>query len=230
MKEIGLIGGTSWESTQHYYQIINKEVNARLGGFHSAKILMSSVDFAEIMDLMENNEWENMAKFLSHTAQKLEQGGADCVLICTNTLHKVADDVQKNIDIPLIHIADSTAKKIVENNFHQIGLLGTKLTMEEDFYKGRLVNRHNLDVIIPNDTDRQIIHSVIFNELCQGEIKDESRQKYTKIIESLGDSGAKAIILGCTEIASLISPRDTKIPLFDTTKIHALSAVDFALK
>ncbi len=229
MKTIGLIGGMSWESTASYYRLINESVKERLGGLHSAKLCLYSVNFAEIEAYQHAGDWEKTASILINAAQSLEKAGAMCILICTNTMHIVASQIQASIDIPLLHIADATANNIQQQGIDTIALLGTAYTMEKDFYKGRLINNYQLQVITPNANDHQIVHQIIYNELCLGNIKDASRQEYLRIINSLIDQGAKGIILGCTEIALLIKPQDTSIALFDTTEIHALSAVDWAL-
>ncbi len=230
MKIIGLIGGMSWESSQEYYRIINETVKEMLGGFHSAKIIMYSVDFEEIEKLQHQEKWRELTELMIDAARRIERGGADFVVICTNTMHKMADDVQKNIKIPLLHIADVTAEKIKEKGLRKIGLLGTKFTMEEEFYKGRLAERYGLDVIIPNEEERQIVHDVIFNELCLGEIKQSSKEQFKKIMQNLVSRGAEGIILGCTEIPLLVKQEDVEVPLFDTTMIHAKSAVEYAIK
>ena len=230
MKTIGLIGGMSWESSLEYYRIINELVKEKLGGLHSAKSLMYSLDFDEIEKLQHQGKWDKLTSIMIKAAQDLEKGGADFVLICTNTMHKMADDVQDNINIPLLHLVDTTADKIKQNRLKKVGLLGTKFTMEEDFYKGRLMNKYGLDVIIPNENDRQIIHQVIYQELCLGNIKKSSKDRYIEIINKLIESGAEAVILGCTEIPLLIQQEDVKVPLYDTTTIHAEAAVEYSLK
>jgi len=230
MRTIGLIGGMSWESSQEYYRIINQTVKERLGGFHSAKIIMYSVDFEEIEKLQHQGKWKELTELMIDAAQRVEKAGADFVVLCTNTMHKMADEVQKNIKIPLLHIADATAEKIKEKGLGKIGLLGTKFTMEEDFYKGRLKEKYGLDVIIPNEEERQIVHDVIYKELCMGEIKQSSKEQFKKIIQNLVSNGAEGIILGCTEIPLLIKQEDVEVPLFDTTKIHAKAAVEYAIK
>ena len=230
MKTIGLIGGMSWESSLEYYRIINELVKEKLGGLHSAKSLMYSLDFDEIEKLQHQGKWDKLTSVMIKAAQNLEKGGADFVLICTNTMHKMADDVQDNINIPLLHLVDTTADKIKQNRLKKVGLLGTKFTMEEDFYKGRLMNKYGLDVIIPNENDRQIIHQVIYQELCLGNIKKSSKDQYIEIINKLIESGAEAVILGCTEIPLLIQQEDVKVPLYDTTTIHAEAAVEYSLK
>lgn len=230
MKTIGLIGGMSWESSLEYYRIINEQVKEKLGGLHSAKSLMYSLDFDEIEKLQHQGKWDKLTSVMIKAAQDLEKGGADFVLICTNTMHKMADDVQDNINIPLLHLVDTTADKIKQNRLKKVGLLGTKFTMEEDFYKGRLMNKYGLDVIIPNEKDRKIIHQVIYQELCLGNIKKSSKDRYIEIINKLIESGAEAVILGCTEIPLLIQQEDVKVPLYDTTTIHAEAAVEYSLK
>jgi len=230
MRTIGLIGGMSWESSQEYYRIINETVKEILGGLHSAKIIMYSVDFEEIEKLQHQGKWKELTELMIDAAQRVEKGGADFVVICTNTMHKMADEVQKNIKIPLLHIADATAEKIQEKGLGKIGLLGTKFTMEEDFYKGRLKEKYGLDVIIPNEEERQIVHDVIYKELCIGEIKQSSKEQFKKIIQNLVSNGAEGIILGCTEIPLLIKQEDVEVPLFDTTMIHAKAAVEYAIK
>lgn len=230
MKTIGLIGGMSWESSRQYYTIINESVKEKLGGLHSAKSLMYSVDFEEIGKLQHKGEWDKLTELMIEAAKNLEKGGADFIIICTNTMHKMAEEIQNNIQIPLLHIADSTAEKIKQKDIKKIGLLGTKFTMEDDFYKGRLIDKFGIDVIIPNDEERQIIHDVIYNELCLGKIKQSSKEKFKNIIQNLVSDGAEGIILGCTEIPLLIKQEDIEVYLFDTTTIHAKSAVEYALK
>ncbi|GIO85624.1 aspartate racemase [Paenibacillus faecis] len=229
MKTIGLIGGMSWESSLLYYQIINQRVNEKLGGLHSAKSLMYSVDFDEIKSLQYQGKWDEATKLMMDAAQKLESGGADFIVICTNTMHKMAKEVEESVTIPLLHIADATAKEMVKDGRKKVALLGTAFTMEQDFYKGRLRDKFGLDVIVPGEADRRVIHDIIYQELCLGIINDESRQSYLSIIQELGRQGAEAIILGCTEITLLISQEHCGIPLYDTTRLHAESAVDFAL-
>jgi aspartate racemase len=229
MKTIGMIGGMSWESSSEYYRIINETVKAKLGGLHSAKSLMYSVDFSEIEALQHQGNWDKATQLMIEAAQYVEAGGADFVIICTNTMHKMADDVQKNIGIPLLHIADATAEVIKARGLHKIGLLGTKFTMGEDFYRGRLVEKHGLDVIIPQADDRAIVHRVIYEELVLGRINPASRAEYQHIIETLVEAGAQGIILGCTEIGLLVKDEDSRAPLFDTTRIHAVKAVEVAL-
>lgn len=229
MKVIGLLGGMSWESSLEYYRIINETVKERLGGLHSAKCILYSVDFEEIELLQHKGKWDELTKIMIESAQNLEKAGANMVLICTNTMHKMANEVQNAIQIPLLHIADAAAEKVKEKNLKKVGLLGTKYTMEQDFYKGRIKEKYNIDVIIPDTDEREDVHNVIFNELCLGQIKDESREKYKKIIKNLAKNGAEGIILGCTEIPLLINQKDFAIPIFDTTLIHSIAAVDYAL-
>lgn len=229
MKTIGLLGGMSWESTASYYQLINDTVKEKLGGLHSAKIALYSVNFSEIETLQRQGNWDDAAKILTVAAQGLEKAGADFILICTNTMHLVAPQIQEGLSIPLLHIADATGEEIAKKEIKKIGLLGTAFTMEQDFYKGHLEKNYDLSVIIPDEPDRAIIHQVIYEELCLGEIRDASRFEYLRIIDSLVAQGAEGIILGCTEIALLVKPEHTDTELFDTTKIHALKAVEMAL-
>jgi len=229
MKTIGMIGGMSWESTAEYYRIVNQKVKERLGGLHSAKCVMFSVDFHEIETLQDQNQWDEAGRLMADAAENVEKGGADFFIICTNTMHKVADFVQQHVRIPLLHIADPTAKKIKAEAIQKIALLGTRFTMMEDFYKGKLVRDHGLEVIIPSDAEMDIIHKVIYDELCLGIINDASRDQYAEIIDHLVKKGAEGVILGCTEIGLLIKNVDSRIPVFDTTIIHAEAAVDYAL-
>jgi aspartate racemase len=229
MKCIGLIGGMSWESTIEYYRIINQLTAEKLGDLHSAKILMHSVDFAEIEILLKQGDWESIERRMIEAARQLETIGTDCLLICTNTIHKVADHVQDQIDIPLIHIADVTAMEIKKMHLDTVGLLGTRFTMEEDFYRKRLEQDHNIRVLIPEEDERQVVNSVIFNELVLGKILPESKSVFLRIMDGLIKRGAQGIILGCTEIPLLIQQADVPVPVFDTTLIHASSAVACAL-
>jgi len=229
MKTIGMIGGMSWESSIEYYRIINEAVREKLGGLHSAKSIMYSVEFAEIEALQHQNRWDELASIMIEAARSLERGGADFVIICTNTMHKLYDDVQKNIQIPMLNIADATAKKIKTKGIQKIALLGTRFTMEEDFYKGRLVDKYGLEVIIPAAAQMEIVHRVIYDELCAGIINSDSKQRYAEIIQGLVAEDAGGVILGCTEIGLLVKQKDSLVPLFDTTDIHARAAVDFAL-
>lgn len=228
MKTIGLVGGTSWASTVEYYKILNEEVNNRLGGHNFAKCLLYSMNMAEILALIAENNWDGIAEMIIGISQNLTKSGVDCILLCANTLHKVADKVEDNIDVPLIHIADETAKEIRKAGMNKVGLLGTKFTMEMDFYKEKL-NEFNIEVIIPDESDRQYLQDAIFDELSKGILKDNTRNKFLEIIDDLVNKGAEGIILGCTEFPLLISPKDTSAHLFDTTQIHARAAVDFAL-
>ncbi len=229
MKTIGLLGGMSWESTVGYYQTINQSVKRSLGGLHSAKIILNSVDFAEIEKLQHQGDWPATAKILIKAAKSIEAAGADFLLICTNTMHKVAPEIEQAINIPLVHIADATAEHIIKQGISKVGLLGTAFTMEQEFYKGRLTDSYGLTVITPDTEDRKIVHDVIYQELCLGKTNIESKAKYLAIIEKLAQQGAQAIILGCTEIGLLIQQQDTDIPLFDTTRIHANKAVELAI-
>lgn len=229
LKTIGLLGGMSWESTEHYYRLINEETRRILGGLHSAPIAMVSVDFQEIEKLQHAGDWDAAAEVLSKKARQIELAGADFLLICTNTMHKVADEVAAAISIPLLHIADATANHIKESGINTVGLLGTKFTMEHDFYTGRL-QQHNLKVLIPPEGDRNIVHRVIFEELCLGQVNPVSRVEYLRIVDGLYHQGAEAVIAGCTEIGMLVSQQHTEVPLFDTTTIHAKQAVAEALK
>ena len=229
MKTIGLIGGMSWESTIEYYRIINQVVQMKLGGVHSAKIVMVSLDFAEIEELQTQAKWEEATSIMVDSAKRLEKCGADMVLICTNTMHLMADEVQEGINIPLLHIADATAQTVIDQGLNKVGLLGTRFTMEKDFYRGRLEKKHKLKVLIPDENQRDIVHRVIYQELVKGQIKENSREKYREIIESLVKNGVEGIILGCTEIGLLVKQEDTAVPVFDTTDIHARAAVEAAL-
>ena len=229
MKTIGLIGGMSWESSLEYYRIVNETVKEKLGGLHSCKCLMYSVDFGVIEALQHQNKWDELTKLMIEAAQNLKHGGADFIVICTNTMHKMAPEIEHATGLNVLHIADVTGAAISKNQIQKVGLLGTRFTMEGDFYKKRLKDNYDIEVIIPEDADRQIIHDIIYNELCLGVIKDDSRQKYIDIINKLCANGAEGIILGCTEIPLLIKQSDVLIPVYDTTKIHAESAVDFAL-
>jgi aspartate racemase len=229
MKTLGLIGGMSWESTVPYYQHINQTVRETLGGLHSANIVLYSVDFAEVEHLQATGQWDAAGAMLADIARKLEVAGADALLICTNTMHKVADAVQSAVDIPLLHIADPTALAIQQAGFGKVGLLGTRFTMEQDFYRSRLETQHGLTVLTPPPADRDLVHHIIYEELCLGEVKDASRQTYLRIIDDLQAQGAQAIILGCTEIAMLIQRQHCRLPLFDTTALHARSAAMWAL-
>lgn len=228
MKTIGLLGGMSWESTALYYQQINKMVHGKLGKLHSAKVIINSVDFEEIAALQAKGLWQEAGAYLAEQAQNLEKAGAECILVCTNTMHKIAPQIEDAITVPFIHIADATAKEIVSQDIGKVALLGTAFTMEQDFYKARLQD-HGINVIIPTEADRKIVHRIIYEELCLGVINPDSRQKYEAIVETLIAEGAEGIILGCTEICMLIGELKFSVPLFDTTTIHAKEAVSFSL-
>jgi len=230
MKTIGLIGGLSWESSIEYYRIINETVKDKLGGLHSAKIMMYSFDFEEIKEMQHQGKWDEAAQAMIPAAKRLEKAEADCVVICSNTMHKMAEAVQDAIGIPLLHIADATAEKIKSQGLKTVGLLATKFTMEEEFYQGRLIEKHGLEVIIPKREERLIVHKIIYEELCLGRILHSSKEQYKKIIDNLVERGAGGIILGCTEITLLIKEEDCEFPVFDTTLIHAQSAVEYALQ
>lgn len=229
MKKIGLIGGMSWESSLEYYKIINETVKLKLGGLHSAECLMYSVDFQEIEALQHQNKWEELTNIMVNTAEKLKNGGADFIVICTNTMHKMVSDIEDRVGIKVLHIAEVTGEKIVQKGMKKVGLLGTKFTMEGDFYKRVLKEKFNIDVVIPDEADREIVHEIIYKELCRGIINEDSKEKYKKIINKLAVKGAEGVVLGCTEIPLLIKQEDVNILVFDTTTIHAISAVEFAL-
>lgn len=230
MKTIGLIGGMSWESTVTYYRQINETIKERLGGLHSAKLVLYSVDFDEIEQFQHSGNWEAAGAVLAGAARSLEAAGAGFIVLCTNTMHKVAASIEASVDIPLLHIADPTANEIKRAGHTTLGLLGTRFTMEQDFYRDRLSSRHNLRVITPAPIDREIIHRIIYEELCLGVVKSESRAEYRRIMAVLASQGAQAIILGCTEISLLVSQQDSPVPLFDTTAIHAMAAAEEALR
>lgn len=229
MKTLGLIGGMSWESTIPYYRIINERINERLGGLHSAKLLLHSVDFHEIEALQAQGDWEQAAQSLVTIATSLRQAGAEAIVICTNTMHKVAEEVELASQLPLLHIADATGQRLKQQEMTRVGLLGTRYTMEQDFYRQRLQQRYGIDVIIPNDSQRETVNSVIYNELCRGIFTETSRAAYRDIIQDLALQGAQGVILGCTEIPLLVQQSDAKIPLFDTSLLHALAAADYAI-
>lgn len=229
MKTIGLLGGMSWESSIEYYRIINETVKARLGGMHSAQCLMYSVDFSEIEALQHAGNWDVLTQQMIDAVERLIKGGADFLVICTNTMHRMADEIYEATGIPLLHIADATADAIKAKGLTTVGLLGTRFTMEGDFYRERLKENHNINVIIPNKADREIIHRVIYDELVKGEIREDSRQAYQHVITDLVSRGAEGVVLGCTEIPLLIHQEDVNIPIFDTTRIHAEAAVDWAI-
>ncbi|MFB5688563.1 aspartate/glutamate racemase family protein [Bacillus cereus] len=228
MKMIGLIGGMSWESTSEYYRIINEEIKERLGGLHSAKCLINSVDFEEIERCQSSGDWDGAGEILGNAAYSLQKGGADFIIICTNTMHKVVEKIKEKIDIPVLHIADATAKEIKRKDIQKVGLLGTKYTMEQDFYKSR-IEEHDIKVIVPSGTNREKVNEVIYTELCLGKIVVQSREYYKRVIEELVQEGAQGIILGCTEIGLLIKQENVSVPIFDTTHIHAIEAVKVAL-
>jgi len=230
MKKIGMLGGMSWESTHTYYKLINEEVKNKLGGLHSAKIILSSVDFDEIEKLQHLGDWDKLAEILKDEAQAIEAAKADFLLICTNTMHKVAPFIEKNIKIPILHIADATAYKLQKNGVKKIALLGTRFTMGQDFYKQRIIEKFGIDVIIPNEEEQTLVHNIIYDELCLGLVKDSSREVYKKIIKRLEiEEGVEGVILGCTEISMLIQDNDVDIPTYDTTELHATAAVTKAL-
>lgn len=229
MKTIGLIGGMSWESTVGYYREINEGIKRRLGGLHSARIVLYSVDFDPIEKLQHEGDWDSTGDMLADAARSVEKGGADFLLICTNTMHKVSDQVERAVEIPLLHIADATADVLVEAGVKKVGLLGTAFTMEQDFYKGRLAGKYGLDVVVPDAPDRKLVHDIIYQELCLGIFKESSKQEYIRIVDKLTEMGAEGVILGCTEIGMLISQKDTTATLYDTTKIHAAQAVEWAV-
>ena len=229
MKTLGLLGGMSWESTIPYYRIINETVRERRGGLHSARLILYSVDFHAIERLQQAGAWDDAGRMLADAARALEAAGAEGLALCTNTMHKVAPAIESAVGIPLLHIADPTAAAVKQAGFHTVGLLGTRFTMEQDFYRGRLTARHGLTVIIPDPADQEIVHRVIYEELCQGEFRAESRAQYREIMQRLVEAGAEGIILGCTEIALLVRPDDAPVPLFDTTDLHARSMALWAL-
>lgn len=229
MKTLGILGGMSWESTAIYYQRLNQLVNGKLGGLHSAKLLMASLDFAEIEKHQKTGNWKALEKILADQAWKLAMAGAEGILIATNTMHKLVDAIEDVVPLDVIHIADATGEAVKRMGLGKVGLLGTAFTMEEDFYKGRLTALFGLDVLVPNDADRKTVHGVIYNELCQGQCTPQSKAEYLQIMEKLVSQGAQGIILGCTEIGMLVQQSDTPIPLFDTTEIHAQAAVNWML-
>jgi aspartate racemase len=229
MKTIGMIGGMSWESTLEYYRIVNESVKEKLGGFHSAKCILYSVDFEEVERLQHQGKWSLLTQAMIFAAQKVERAGADFVLICTNTMHMMAEEVQDSIHIPLLHIVDVTAEAIQANGQNRIGLLGTKFTMEQDFYKKKLKDKYGFEVLIPSEEERQVIHDILYSELCLGEIKELSKNKFRDIIHNLIERGAQGVILGCTEIPLIVDQKDYTIPLYDTTALHAQAAVEYAI-
>ena len=225
-----MIGGMSWESSLEYYRIMNQAVKEKLGGFHSAQCLLYSVDFNNVEKLQHQGDWESLTRLMIEAAQRVKNAGADFLIICTNTMHKMADAVQSAVQIPLLHIADVAAEAVKANRQNRVGLLGTKFTMEQDFYKGRLKDVHGIDVLIPGDEERQAVHDILYNELCLGEIRELSREKFQSIIHNLVERGAQGVVLGCTEIPLIVRQEDYDIPLYDTTSLHATAAVDFALQ
>lgn len=229
VKLIGLIGGMSWESTVPYYRLINQSVQQRLGGLHSARIVLYSVDFDDIERCQREGDWQSAGNLLADAARILEGAGAGLLVLCTNTMHKVAPAIEAAVGIPLLHIADATGESVRRQGHTCVGLLGTRFTMEQAFYRDRLRERHGLDVLTPEDSDRAIVHEVIYQELCRGQVRPESRQQYRRIIEDLVARGAQAVILGCTEISLLVDQDDAAVPLFDTTRIHAGQAAEWAL-
>ncbi|MDF2681976.1 MAG: hypothetical protein K0R47_3166 [Brevibacillus sp.] len=230
VKTIGLIGGMSWESSHVYYQLVNETVRDRLGGLHSAKCILYSVDFAEIEELQHAGKWEEAGEHMADAARRLEAAGADLIVLCTNTMHKLAYAIQAATTLPFLHIADATAMKIKADGHQRVGLLATRFTMEQDFYTGRLRDSHDLEVLIPDEQGRQTVHEIIYEELCRGIIREESKQAYLKVISELIDAGAETIILGCTEIGLLITQADVSVPVYDTTEIHAIAAVEAAVQ
>jgi aspartate racemase len=228
MKMIGLLGGMSWESTVTYYQELNRRVRDRLGGLHSASCLLSSVDFAEVERMQESGAWGEAGQYLAAHARCLEQGGAECVVLCTNTMHRVYDTISDAVSVPVLHIADGTAQRLELARVRTVGLLGTRYTMEQDFYRSRLAER-GFDVLIPSEDEREIVHQVIYTELCLGKVLDHSRDAYLEIVESLAARGAEAVILGCTEIGLLLNEANCPLPVFDTTLLHVEAALDWAL-
>ncbi len=230
MKTIGLLGGMSWESTIPYYRIINEGIKKALGGLHSAKVVLYSVDFAPIEKLQHKSDWEGTAEILSEAARNIEAAGADFLLICTNTMHKNAPHIEKAIGIPLLHIADATAEALQSKGITRVGLLGTAFTMEQDFLKGRLQEKFSIDVLVPDKKERETVHNIIFHELCLGRKEEASKKEFLRIIDALEEKGAEGVILGCTEIGLLIRQTDTQVKLFDTTRIHAEKAVQYALE
>jgi aspartate racemase len=229
MRVIGLIGGMSWESSAEYYRIVNEAVKERLGGLHSARVAMYSVDFDEVEACQREDRWADAAGVLSDAAQRVERAGAACLLLCTNTMHRLADELQAAVGIPLLHIADATADAVREAGISKVGLLGTRYTMEQAFYRGRLEDRFGLQVVVPGEADREQVNRVIYEELCRGKVLDDSRRAYLSVIDRMKAEGAEGVILGCTEIPLLIRPDDVDLPVFDTTRIHALKAVSFSL-
>ena len=229
MKTLGLIGGMSWESTAVYYRLINELVRERMGGLHSAQVLIWSFDFEEVERCQAEDRWDEATRMMEDASRRLKAGGADILVICTNTMHRMADEVEEATGLPLVHIADATAEAVKARGIGRVGLLGTAYTMEQDFYRGRLIDRHGLQVVIPEEADRRTVHDVIYDELCQGEVRRESRARYLEIVGRLRTQGAEGVILGCTEIGLLIGQDDLDIPVFDSTEAHAAAAVEAAL-
>jgi aspartate racemase len=229
MRTIGLLGGMSWESSVEYYRLLNETVRERLGGLHSAECVMWSVDFAPIEELQRSGDWDEAARRLAALGRRLDEAGAECLVLCTNTMHRLADEVQAAIEIPLLHIADATATRVRAAGVDTVGLLATRYTMEQDFYRGRLAERHGLRVLVPPEPDLTLVHEVIYRELCQGQVLDGSREEYRRVIAGLEAAGADGIIYGCTEIDLLVGPEDASVPVFDSTRIHVEAAVDWAL-
>jgi aspartate racemase len=230
MKTIGMIGGMSWESTVPYYRIANETVARRLGGLHSAKVLLASVDFAEVERMQRDGDWEAAGRLLADTARSLERAGADFLLVCTNTMHKVAGAIESAVGIPLLHIADATATEVKARGIARVGLLGTRFTMEQDFYRGRLRERHGIEAVIPGEADRALVHRVIYDELCLGKVLEASRAEFRRVIGGLVAQGAHGVLLACTEIPMLVGEADSPVPVFDTTAIHARAAAGWALE
>lgn len=229
MKQLGLIGGMSWESTQNYYQLINQTVKAKLGGLHSAKLCLYSVDFAEIAELQAAGDWQKMTTILAGAATSLKLAGSDAIVICTNTMHKISDEISAASGLPVLHIADATAKRLKDDGVKRIALLGTRFTMQQDFYKARLQDLHGIEVITPDGDQQALVHDIIYDELCCGEVNASSRQTYLDIIDALYQQGAEGVILGCTEIGLLVQQVHTQVPLYDTTKLHAEAVVEWSL-
>jgi aspartate racemase len=229
MRTIGLLGGMSWESSIEYYRLLNQAVRERLDGLHSAECVMWSVDFAAIEELQRSGDWDEAGRRLAGLAERLEQAGAGCLVLCTNTMHRLADDIQAAIGIPLLHIADATAGRIKAAGIDSVGLLATRYTMEQDFYRGRIAERHGLRVLVPPEPDLSLVHDVIYQELCRGQVLDGSRDQYRRVISQLEAAGARGIIYGCTEIDLLVGPHDASVPVFDSTRIHVEAAVEWAL-
>jgi aspartate racemase len=229
MRTIGLLGGMSWESSVEYYRLLNEAVRERLGGLHSAECVMWSVDFAPIEELQRSGDWDEAARRLAVLARRLEGAGVECLVLCTNTMHRLAGEVQAAIEIPLLHIADATAARVRAAGVDTVGLLATRYTMEQDFYRGRLEERHGLGVLVPPEPDLTLVHDVIYRELCQGRVLDGSREEYRRVIAELEAAGADGIIYGCTEIDLLVGPEDASVPVFDSTRIHVEAAVEWAL-